>query len=117
MTVRDELIDEFVDAIRLSEFGRYERVTDVNEAAEACMATLERRWPDHILHLTTEGWTVEHSFACRLTENMSGCRYVVAVQNVMDGIVEPDQFGYFRITAIDNDGCPVYEPVNPVRGE
>lgn len=112
LTDRNELLDDFLDAIRSAEGGGYERGIDPMAAAMGCMDALEARWPDHFVILSEDRWTVEHSMACRLSGTMDECHYHQAVANVMDGVPPPEDWGRWRITDIDSEGCPSLERVD-----
>lgn len=64
---------------------------------------------DHVAIFTEDRWSVEHSLACRLSGQMPDCEYHKAVANVMDGPPTDDMLGRWKLTGIDNEGCPAME--------
>ena len=63
---------------------------------------------DHFVVFTAEAWTVEHSFACRLSGAMSDCPYTRTIQKIADES-DPDMLGRWRILDIDSEGLPSLE--------
>lgn len=67
--------------------------------------------PDHILELTDEGWTLQHSLACRVEGAMSSCGELQAVQYWaahQDG--PPEARGRFLVSAPNGQRSLMVKP-------
>lgn len=93
--------------LRASNIRPYDPPRLIDEATDELLTALyDFLGPDHFVTFTEDRWTVEHSLACRLTGAMEQCVYHQAVANVMDGPPPDDALGRWRITDIDEEGCP-----------
>ncbi len=81
---------------------------DQHGPAEHVAAALEQRLgAEHYVIFSEDRWTVEHSLACRISGEMAECRYHAAVAEIADDYeYEPDQWGRWQITNIDEEGLP-----------
>jgi hypothetical protein len=67
---------------------------------------------DHYVTFDADGWFIEHSVPCRLAGTLGTCVFNAAIREVADE-PDPDQFGRWRITEIDEEGLPSLERAEP----
>lgn len=78
-------------------------------AADPEQAAVDLAW--HYVTFDVDGWTIEHSLACRQTGRPDTCGFLAAIHKVA-GEPDPDLFGRHRITEIDTEGLPWLERVD-----
>ena len=61
--------------------------------------------PEHVLELRDDGWTLQHSLACRLSGALFDCPVNVAVSAHLADTGPPDDLGRFVVT-LDAHGEP-----------
>ncbi len=66
-------------------------------------------WPDHFVIFTEDRWTVEHSFACRLSGEMHACPAHKAIATIAEDGYDVNMVGRWRITRVDSEGLPSLE--------
>lgn len=78
-------------------------------AADPEQAAVDLAW--HYVTFDVDGWTIEHSLACRQTGRPDTCGFLAAIYKVA-GEPDPDLFGRHRITEVDTEGLPWLERVD-----
>jgi hypothetical protein len=80
--------------------------------AEQIVAAIEASQPDHIIEITEDRWTIQHSMACRVDGRLFDCpvnraAYRLAIANW------PDDMGRYRCDVDERGWLVIGEAVTP----
>lgn len=86
--------------------------------AEDVVDALREAEPDHFVTFADDGWFIEHSMGCRIDGTIGTCGYNHAVREIADDYAyEPDDWGRWWITDIDEEGLPSLERAPRLGGQ